>query len=100
MAVEIAWCWVQYQPQSVLSQWFLKRFGHGPRLRKIGIVALARKLLVALWKYLERGEVPPGPMLVIGPATSDLAARVEVALQRRAAQVAADSDAVGEFCEF
>jgi transposase len=64
MAVEIAWCWVQYQPQSALSQWFLKRFGHGPRLRKIGIVALARKLLVALWKYLERGEVPPGAMLV------------------------------------
>jgi transposase len=64
MAVEIAWCWLQYQPQSGLSQWFLKRFGHGARLRKIGIVALARKLLVALWKYLERGEVPPGATLV------------------------------------
>jgi transposase len=64
MAVEIAWCWLQYQPQSALSQWFLKRFGQGPRLRKIGIVALARKLLVALWKYLERGEAPPGATLV------------------------------------
>jgi transposase len=64
MAVEIAWCWVHYQPQSVLSQWFLKRFGRGLRLRKIGIVALARKLLVALWKYLDRDEIPPGALLV------------------------------------
>jgi transposase len=64
MAVEIAWCWLQYQPQSALSQWFLKRFGHGPRLRKIGIVALARKLLVLLWKYLERGEMPMGALQV------------------------------------
>jgi transposase len=64
MAVEIAWCWLQYQPQSALSQWFLRRFAHGSRLRKIGIVALARKLLVALWKYLEHGEVPRGAILV------------------------------------
>jgi transposase len=64
MAVEIAWCWVHFQPQSALSQWFLKRFGKGARLRKIGIVAVARKLLVALWKYLERGEVPPGAEVV------------------------------------
>jgi transposase len=64
MAVEIAWCWVHHQPQSALSQWFLKRFGKGARLRKIGIVALARKLLVALWKYLERGEVPRDAMVV------------------------------------
>jgi transposase len=63
MAVEIAWCWVRYQPQSVLTQWFLSRFGQGARLRKIGIVALARKLLVALWKYLEHGEIPPGAAL-------------------------------------
>jgi transposase len=63
MAVEIAWCWVRYQPQSVLTQWFLTRFGNGPRLRKIGIVALARKLLVALWKYLEHGEIPRGAAL-------------------------------------
>jgi transposase len=55
---------VHHQPQSALSQWFLKRFGKGARLRKIGIVALARKLLVALWKYLERGEVPRDAMVV------------------------------------
>ena len=59
MAIEIAWCWVQFQPQSELSRWFMRRFGLGnSRQRRIGIVALARKLLVALWRYLEQGEVP------------------------------------------
>ena len=61
MAVEIAWCWLQYQPGSALSQWYQARFGKGnSRLRRIGIVALARKLLVALWRYLETGAVPAG----------------------------------------
>jgi transposase len=61
MAVEIAWCWLQYQPDSALSQWYQKRFAKGSsRQRRIGIVALARKLLVALWRYLESGEVPAG----------------------------------------
>jgi transposase len=61
MAVEIAWCWLQYQPGSALSQWFQKRFGSGnSRQRRIGIVALARKLLVALWRYLGTGEAPAG----------------------------------------
>jgi transposase len=64
MALEIAWCWVQNQPKSELTLWFLSRFGVGQRLRKIGIVAVARKLLVALWKYLDRGEVPKGAELV------------------------------------
>jgi transposase len=61
MAIEIAWGWLHYQPTSRLSQWYRQRFGAGTsRLRKIGIVALARKLLVALWRYLEKGEVPEG----------------------------------------
>jgi len=47
---ELARSRTHHQPQSALSQLFLKRFGKGARLRKIGIVALARKLLVALWK--------------------------------------------------
>jgi transposase len=64
MALEIAWCWVRYQPTSELTLWFMKRFGSGKRLRKIGIVAVARKLLVALWKYLEHGEIPKGAELV------------------------------------
>jgi transposase len=61
MAVEIAWGWLRYQPQSELSRWYERRFAHGgKRLRRIGIVAVARKLLVALWKYLEIGEPPKG----------------------------------------
>lgn len=64
MAVEIAWGWLRFQPDSDLSLWFERRFGHGSkRLRKIGIVALARKLLIALWRYLEFGELPAGAQL-------------------------------------
>ena len=62
--IELAWCWLRYQPNSELSRWYARRFaGENTRLRKIGIVALARKLLVALWKYLETGGVPPGAKL-------------------------------------
>lgn len=64
MAVEIAWMWVYYQPESELTQWFLRRFGKGQRLRKIGIVAVARKLLVLLWRYLRDGTPPPHVVLV------------------------------------
>ena len=61
MMIELAWGWLRYQPNSELSQWYRRRFGKGnTRLRKVGIVALARKLLIALWKYLETGEVPAG----------------------------------------
>jgi transposase len=64
MAVELAWRWLHYQPQSALSRWYHERFARGgPRMRKIGIVAVARKLLVALWRYLEHGVVPEGAML-------------------------------------
>jgi transposase len=59
--VELAWMWLRHQPNSALSPWYQRRFGCGnARARKVGIVALARKLLVALWKYLEHGEVPEG----------------------------------------
>jgi transposase len=62
--IEVAWFWLRYQPQSALSCWFMRRFGGGgKRMRRVGIVALARKLLVALWKYLEKGLVPEGAML-------------------------------------
>jgi transposase len=64
MSIEIAWCWLRYQPESELAQWYQERFAHGgKRLRKIGIVALARKLLIALWRYLEDGVVPAGAQL-------------------------------------
>jgi transposase len=61
MMVQLAWGWLRYQPHSDLSRWYERRFGGGnSRQRKVGIVALARKLLIALWKYLEQGEVPAG----------------------------------------
>jgi transposase len=61
MMTELAWGWLRYQPQSELSRWYQRRFAKGnKRLRKVGIMALARKLLIALWRYLERGETPAG----------------------------------------
>jgi transposase len=64
MAVELAWGWLRHQPGSELSRWYERRFAHGgPRARKVGIVALARKLLIALWRYLETGVVPEGAEL-------------------------------------
>jgi len=66
MAVEIAWCWLRFQPDSHLSQWYRRRFGHGgKRLRRIGIVALARRLMIDLWRYLENGTVPQGAKLKV-----------------------------------
>jgi transposase len=63
--VELAWGWLHHQPDSALSRWYQRRFGSGnARARKVGIVALARKLLIALWKYLEGGGVPEGAELV------------------------------------
>jgi transposase len=64
LLVELAWCWLRWQPGSDLSLWYTRRFGPGnQRSRKVGIVALARKLLIALWKYLEHGELPKGAKL-------------------------------------
>jgi len=64
VAIETAWCWLRYQPQSRLSCWYQARFGRGgPRARKVGIVALARKLLIELWRFLEFGVVPVGARL-------------------------------------
>jgi transposase len=61
LIVELAWLWLRWQPGSALSQWYARRFGQGnKRLRKVGIVALARKLLIALWRYVEHGELPAG----------------------------------------
>jgi transposase len=65
MLVEISWGWLRWQPSSGLSRWYQERFGRGTsRYRRVGIVALARKLLVALWRYVETGEIPPGAELV------------------------------------
>ncbi len=64
MAIEIAWGWLRFQPESALTQWYEARFGGGSsRVRRIGIVALARRLLVELWRYLETGAIPEGAVL-------------------------------------
>jgi transposase len=66
-SIESAWCWLRFQPWSKLSRWFNKRFAHGgKRMRRIGIVALARKLLIELWRYLKDGVVPEGATMMKG----------------------------------
>lgn len=64
LMIELGWYWLRYQGQSKLSKWFMERFAlGGKRMRRIGIVALARKLLISLWRYLEKGVVPEGAQL-------------------------------------
>ena len=64
LAIQIAWCWVRWQPDSALTQWYEQRFARaGKRARRIGIVALARKLMIALWRYVEHGVIPDGARL-------------------------------------
>lgn len=61
VAIQIAWCWLRLQPESELSRWYKKRFaGGGARMRRIGIVAMARRLVIDLWRYLDTGAVPEG----------------------------------------
>jgi transposase len=64
LMVQLAWSWRRYQPTSALTRWYEERFGRGSRrLRRIGIVALARKLLIALWRYVETGDIPEGAVV-------------------------------------
>jgi len=64
LSIETAWGWLRFQPQSKLSRWFNERFAlGGKRMRRIGIVALARRLLVDLWRYMEYGTIPEGAHL-------------------------------------
>ena len=62
--IELAWLWQRHQPASALSRWFHTRVGNERgRIRRISIVALARKLLIAVWRYVTQGEVPEGAVL-------------------------------------
>jgi transposase len=62
--IELAWIWLRYQPDSPLSIWFRQRVGTAKgRIRRITIVAVARKLLIVLWRYLETGLVPTGAVV-------------------------------------
>jgi len=63
--IELAWMWLQYQPGSALSIWFHNRVGKLKGRIRATIVAVARNLLIALWRYLETGLVPDGAILKI-----------------------------------
>jgi transposase len=66
LLIEMAWCWLRYQPSSALTRWFYQRTqGTGPnrRARRIAIVAVARRLAIALWRYLRDGVIPEGAQL-------------------------------------
>ena len=63
ISIQLAWNWVRWQPQSTLTQWYQAKFGKGKRARRIGIVALARKLVIALWRYVTTGVVPAGALV-------------------------------------
>jgi transposase len=84
LIVELAWLGLRWPPKSALSQGYQRRFGAGnKRARKMGIVALARKLLIALWRYLKDGEVPEGA------AEKDWRLRVSSTARRQAQAAAA-----------
>ena len=62
--IQVAWMWIKHQPESELTKWFHRRTeGQSKRMRRVMIVALARKLAVALWRYLETGLIPEGAIL-------------------------------------
>ena len=66
LLIEMAWLWLRYQPDSAVARWFAQRTqGSGPskRGKRIAIVAVARRLVIALWRYLEQGEIPEGAAL-------------------------------------
>jgi len=63
ISIQLAWNWVRWQPQSALTQWYQANFGKGKRARRIGIVAVARKLVIALWRYVTAGVVPAGAIV-------------------------------------
>ena len=65
LMIQAAWLWTKHQPKSTLTRWFLDRtMGQGRRVKRIMIVAVARKLAIALWRYVELGLVPQGAILV------------------------------------
>ena len=69
--IQLAWLWLRYQPGSTLAAWFRDRVGNlQGRTRRIAIVAMARKLLIALWRYVETGAVPDGIEIRTDAATA------------------------------
>jgi transposase len=65
ISIQLAWNWVRWQPLSPLTRWYREHFGTGKRARRIGIVAVARRLVIALWRYVTTGVVPAGATLKV-----------------------------------
>jgi transposase len=65
ISIQLAWNWVRWQPLSALTLWYREHFGTGKRARRIGIVAVARQLVIALWRYVTSGVVPAGAILKV-----------------------------------
>ena len=63
LMVELAWLWLRYQPDTKITKWFRDRATKGKRCKRQAIVAVARQLLVALWRYEQFGEIPEGARL-------------------------------------
>jgi transposase len=65
ISIQLAWNWVRWQPLSALTRWYREHFGTGKRARRIGIVAVARKLVIVLWRYVTAGGVPAGAIVKV-----------------------------------
>lgn len=64
LLVELAWLWVRYQPQSTITKWYMERYGgQGKRSKRVGIVGVARRLMIQLWHYVEHDVEPPGAII-------------------------------------
>jgi transposase len=73
--IEVAWLWRKYQSDSALAKWYEERAaGQSPRVRRIMLIAQARKLIVALWRYVEIGLVPEGAISCANDVALDGAA--------------------------
>jgi transposase len=82
--IQLAWLWLRYQPDSALAIWFRERVGPlQGRTRRIAIVAMARKLLIALWRYVETGIVPEGVIFGTTKQTRHSPTRLPSAANRR-----------------
>ena len=86
--VELGWSWLRNQPASKISQWFVRHVGDGQHSKTNAIVAVARKLLVALWHYVDFGEIPAGALLKTEHQAQVQAQRLAAQAQAAAAPAA------------
>jgi len=71
LLIELAWLWIRYQPNSNITLWFNRRYGgHGKRSRRVGIVGVARRLMVQLWHFVEHDVDPPGAIIAKASPTT------------------------------